>query len=312
MDIGMCFHRDNDPALLPALARDLDGVVDQLWVIEDCFYTAAPSLAAVALSHSTDLTVGVGIMPARSRPAPVTAMEFATLAALGPGRFIGGIGHGVQPWMAQMGQASSSPLTSLTETLQVVRGLLAGKQVSAQGQYVHAEQVQLDRPAQVPLYAGVQRHRSFAVAGREADGLVLAGAIGPDHVRSALTHAGSPEGFGLVVFSSLIVGRSRAGAYEFAAGWLAEQLQEPSPSMSDLPFYAELRDRFDRGGQAALRDIPPQWWHHLGAIGTIEDAAEHVRLLREAGATGVSFFPSPDPQVARTQIPDVAQLAGQF
>ena len=79
---------------------EADGL-DQLWVIEDCFYTVAPSLAAAALARADRLQVGLGILPAVARNAAVTAMEIATLERLAPGRVIAGIGHGVQTWMEQ-------------------------------------------------------------------------------------------------------------------------------------------------------------------------------------------------------------------
>ena len=77
------------------------GGVDQMWFIEDCFYTAGISLAATALALTERLQVGIGILPAVARNPAVTAMEIATLAELAPGRLLAGIGHGVQEWMEQ-------------------------------------------------------------------------------------------------------------------------------------------------------------------------------------------------------------------
>jgi alkanesulfonate monooxygenase SsuD/methylene tetrahydromethanopterin reductase-like flavin-dependent oxidoreductase (luciferase family) len=96
----MCFDRTFPPRFVLELAPRLeDRGVDQLWVIEDCFYTAGVSLAAAALGRTSRLTVGVGILPAVARNPAVTAMEFATLARLAPGRVVAGIGHGVQQRM---------------------------------------------------------------------------------------------------------------------------------------------------------------------------------------------------------------------
>lgn len=63
-------------------AETLDrGGVDDLWIIEDCFFTAGISLAATALARTEQLHVGLGILPAVARNSAVTAMEIATLAA---------------------------------------------------------------------------------------------------------------------------------------------------------------------------------------------------------------------------------------
>jgi len=101
---GMCFDRSFPAGLVTEMARRLDeGGADQLWLIEDCFFTSGVSLAAAALSVTERLHVGLGILPAVARNPAVTAMEIATLCGLAPGRVLPGIGHGVQEWMAQMG-----------------------------------------------------------------------------------------------------------------------------------------------------------------------------------------------------------------
>ena len=85
--IGLCFPRELPAALVVEFATALEsGGADELWVIEDCFYTAGPSLTAAALARTERLSVGIGILPAVARTAAMTAMELATLAALGPGR----------------------------------------------------------------------------------------------------------------------------------------------------------------------------------------------------------------------------------
>ena len=70
----MAFDRTFDPALVRHFARSLDGKVDELWLIEDCFYTTAPPLAAAALAVTEELRIGLGILPARARTAAITAM----------------------------------------------------------------------------------------------------------------------------------------------------------------------------------------------------------------------------------------------
>ena len=146
MTVGMCFAREFPGAAVTEFARRLDaGGVDELWLIEDCFYTTAPPLAAAALATTERLTVGLGILPSVVRTAALTAMEIATLASIAPGRVVGGIGHGVQSWMAQMGVATPSPLTTLDEVVTSVRRLLRGETVSFRGRQVTLDQVRLDQ-----------------------------------------------------------------------------------------------------------------------------------------------------------------------
>ena len=107
LNVGMCFDRSLPAPFVVEVAEALEVAgVDQLSVIEDCFYTAGISLAATALAPETEsLTVGLGILPAVARNPAVTAMEIATLAQLAPGSAAGRDRHGVQEWMEQMGSA---------------------------------------------------------------------------------------------------------------------------------------------------------------------------------------------------------------
>ena len=117
VNVGMCFDRGYPPSFVIEVAEALDANgVDQLWVIEDCFYTAGISLAATALARTERLNVGFGILPVVARNPAITAMELATLAGLAPGRVLAGLGHGVQEWMGQMGARVRSPLAALLGT----------------------------------------------------------------------------------------------------------------------------------------------------------------------------------------------------
>ena len=139
MRLGMCFPRELPAPFVRDAAQRLetDGL-DQLWVIEDCFFTTAPSLAATAFAVTERLEIGIGILPAMARNAAITAMELATLAQLAPGRLVAGIGHGVQEWMEQIGVRPSSPLGALDEVVTTVKRLLAGESVTVDGRYVQS------------------------------------------------------------------------------------------------------------------------------------------------------------------------------
>lgn len=310
--LGMCFDRTFPPGTVTEFAARLeaDGV-DQLWVIEDCFFSSAPPLAAAALAATQHLTVGVGILPARTRTAALTAMELATLARMGPGRVVAGIGHGVQDWMAQMGVRPTSPLAALEEVLTSVRRLLAGETVSLSGQFVTLDDVALQPAPDVvpPVLAGVRGPRSLELAGRCADGLVLAEWIGPTYVRHARSLAGRSDGFRVATYSTLSVDPDPRIARSRVAAAVASQLREGTPNVAAHPRFEDLRERADDGGLDALVDAPAADWHELGAVGTLEDAITHVALMDEAGVDDVALFPAPDVRVARTQLDTVRRIA---
>ena len=313
--IGMCFDRTFPPGFVTEVAHRLDeGGADQLWIIEDCFYTAGVSLAATALATTERLTVGIGILPAVARNPAITAMEIATLCELAPGRFLPGIGHGVQTWMEQMGALTPSPLTTLEETIVAVRRLLAGEDVTMHGRHVDLDQVHsISRhPSCPPVLAGVRGPKSLQMAGRVADGVVLAEPASPSYVTWALDQAGQraddPD-FHVAVFSALCVQDDRESAFRIMAPWLAGLVEEPNAGFRALPFFDDLVARFAERGVEGLVTMPAEWWIEIGPIGTLDDARAHVDALERAGVDSIGLFPAPEVDIARRQIDEVLAIA---
>lgn len=187
------YDRDWAPEGLPEFARAVERLgVDELWVVEDLEWAGSIASAAAALAATERLRVGIGITPAPLRNPVLLAMELAALARMFPGRLTAGVGHGVREWMQRVGAAPRSPLALLEETVTAVRGLLRGELVTVHGREVRVDGVRLVHPPAVvpPVVAGVVRPRSLELAGRVADGTILAEGHGPDDLASALAHIG--------------------------------------------------------------------------------------------------------------------------
>ncbi|NNM47915.1 LLM class flavin-dependent oxidoreductase [Knoellia koreensis] len=189
--LGIMFTPSLPPESLPTVARAADEHLDDLWVWEDCFKQSGLASAAVALARTDRLRVGIGLMPAPLRAVALTAMEVATLARLFPGRFVPGVGHGVQSWMGQAGVRVESPLTLLREYAVALRQLLAGEEVSVQGRYVQLDGVKLDWPPDPAplLMSGGQGPKTLALAGKVADGILLAAGVSEDDLERSLRSA---------------------------------------------------------------------------------------------------------------------------
>lgn len=164
-------------------------MLDELWIVEDLPYAGGISQLTAVLAATDDgngggPVVGHGIAPAPFRNPAALAMEWATLAEMYPGRLAAGIGHGVQSWMAQIGERVDSPLTLLDETLSVVQRLLGGERVDVDGRYVRCADVELVfPPAQPPsVSAGVMGPKSLHLSGALASGTVLPEGRSPDDV----------------------------------------------------------------------------------------------------------------------------------
>ncbi len=187
MRIGIHVPPTIPPERLKDLARAAeDSGLDELWVWEDSFKQSAVPSATAALAWTSRIRVGITLLPVPFRNAALAAMEFATVARMFPGRFVAGIGHGVQEWMAQAGVRAESPLTLLRENAVAIRRLLDGETVSVDGRYVHLDDVRLDWPPQLapPLMIGGSGPRSVALAAELGDGNLLTNALTDDEVQA--------------------------------------------------------------------------------------------------------------------------------
>jgi alkanesulfonate monooxygenase SsuD/methylene tetrahydromethanopterin reductase-like flavin-dependent oxidoreductase (luciferase family) len=266
--VGILFRPQLPPERLREFVVSAEAAgFDDLWMWEDCFLEGGLTSAAAALAWSSSLRVGLGLMPVPLRNPALAAMEVATLARLFPGRFIPAVGHGVLPWMEQVGARAASPMTLLREWVTATRSLLHGETVTVSGQYVHLSQVALDWPpsAVPPLLVGARGPKTLALAGELSEGLVLDAGISPGGVRQAVARAAAPRPHEVVV--NVLCGGG-------PDSW--ERIQ------------AELAESAEPLSRRA-------------AVGSPGEVADAVRSFARAGATTVVLQPAADdPDVAAT------------
>ena len=257
--------------------------VPELWLWEDCFRESGYASAAAALAWSGHLRVGLGIAPIPLRNVAVTAMEIATLERTFPGRFLPGLGHGVQAWMAQAGVRAASPLTLMREHLTALRSLLAGEEVTVAGRYVTLDRVRLDWPptSAPPVHAAGEGPRTLALTGEVADGTILVQGQTLSQVR---------EQAGRVRAARAAVGRE---GHHTVVAYVTAAVGDGAEDR----VAAELGDR----GTADDR----------GVWGDADDVAAAVGRFADAGADAVVLVPAagePDLPAFLRAVGDVARL----
>ncbi|AQA05538.1 oxidoreductase [Mycobacterium sp. MS1601] len=270
--VGCVFRPQFAPETLAAAARAADAAgLDELWLWEDCFLSGGVSSAAIALANSQRLTVGVGVLPVPLRNVALTAMEIATLCRSFPGRVRVGLGHGVQDWMAQIGEKVASPMTLLREHLSALRLLLDGQEVTVEGRYVKLDGVKLDWPPQagVELLCAAGGPKTLALSGELASGTVITGGTSPDGLAAAMPHV-------------------RAGL-----------ALRPEPASHSVVAYVQCALGADAKSRA-LQEL--QVWGFdvdadLAAYGTPDEVAAAAGRWVQAGADTIVFQPGPDVDV---------------
>ncbi|MER7044702.1 LLM class flavin-dependent oxidoreductase [Streptomyces jumonjinensis] len=273
--LGVVFRPQLPPERLRAMARAADASgLEELWLWEDCFLESGIASASAALAWTERLRVGIGLLPVPLRNAALTAMEAATLERLFPGRFVLGLGHGVQDWMGQVGARAASPVTLLREHLTAVRALLRGERVTMAGRCVTLDGVALDwPPATAPeVLAGAIGPRSLRLTGEAADGTILDARATPDDVRAARL--------------LIAEGRAEAGRAPDGPHRMVVYLHTATGPDAAARLSAELGPR----DPASPRP---------GIAGDAKAVARAVQRLTEAGADTVVLQPTadePDPE----------------
>jgi alkanesulfonate monooxygenase SsuD/methylene tetrahydromethanopterin reductase-like flavin-dependent oxidoreductase (luciferase family) len=245
-----------------AVAADEAGLAE-LWLWEDSFWAGGIATAGVALSATQRLRVGVGVLPAPLRAAPLLAMELAALARVAPGRLLPAVGHGIQEWMGQSGVRVASPLTLLREYTSALRALLAGEEVSTpENRYVRLDRVRLVWPPDepLPLSIGTEGPRSLELSGELADGTVLTGGTTPAGVRAAREHiergrwaAGRPRPHRVTLYLRAATGPDAAARLEAdAPRWGLEQNDDTGVAGDAEAVAAAVRRWADAGVDAVI------------------------------------------------------------
>lgn len=286
LTLGCVFRPQVPPERLAAAARAADAAgVDELWLWEDCFLSGGIAAASIALANSERLRVGVGVLPVPMRNVAVTAMEIATLARAYPGRVRIGVGHGVQVWMAQIGEKVASPMTLLREYVTALSALLRGERVTVDGRYVQLADVRLDWPPSpdTELLMAATGPRTLSLSGELATGTVVTSGTTPEGVREARQHIlggiakrSAPQAHSTVVYLVCTTGPDAARrARDELAYWKLDPSQDLAAYGTPDEIASATRRWVDAGADTIVFQPPADEdvEAFFGVIG------QHVRLL---------------------------------
>ncbi|OGO38046.1 MAG: hypothetical protein A2W35_21635 [Chloroflexi bacterium RBG_16_57_11] len=299
--IGVIFHPTFPPETLADFARKAESAgFDELWLWDDCFLPGALTSAAIALSATHRLKVGIGLLPATAYTPLFVAMEITTLARAYPKRILPGFGHGVLAWMVQIGAAPKSSLKALQETVTAVGRLLSGETVTMNGDHVYLDNVQMKvTPEHRPqIFVGAMREKTMQLAGRVADGTILTSMSSPAYVRWALDHiqAGMAQSgrihHQLVVNVDVKVNPDGDMARAALRRSLASRLPWVDAQLNALEIAGDVAEFIQsQGAEGVIERLPDEWVDAFGAAGTPEHVTHVLQRLIAAGPTSIVFQP---------------------
>lgn len=294
--LGLGLQTDKKPGDYAPLAQlaedagfDVVTTFNDLW-----FQPALPALLEIA-GATRHARVGPSCLnPFTLHPVEI-AGQIAVLDAASNGRAFLGLARG--SWLEPLGLDQSHPLTTIRETWEIVRRLLAGDGSGFTGRkFSLPEGQRLRFPIlrnEVPLLVGTWAPRLAAFAGEEAQEVKVGGSANPDVVPVIRERIGNPNV--TIVFGAVTVvdedgEQARLVARREVAMYLAV-VAELDPTLSlDPELLARVRALVaagDDAGAGAL--ISDEILDRFAFAGTPAQIAAQAEALFDAGVGRVDF-----------------------
>ncbi len=281
-------------------------------LVRDCIVP----MAAFA-SHTTTLKVASGVTNNWTRNIGLMAATFLTLDDLAQDRIICGIGAWWDPLASKVGIKRRRPLKAMRETVEVLRRLLAGENVTFHGEFHQVEDIQLDvvhgrkGPRNVPIYIGATGMKMMELTGEIADGVCLNYLVHPDYnlrAMDALEKGAKKAGKSiddvdrpqLVICS---VDNDRKKALDGARKMMTQYLGQQPHLMKASGVKQELLDEIhqvltwpatDEQIEAAMHLVPDDVVQMCTASGSPAEVKAKVREYVDNGATCPILYPLGD------------------
>ena len=266
-------------------------------------------LSAVA-SHTGRLRIGPGVSDPYTRHPAMTATAIATLDELSGGRALLGLGVGGQGFR-ELGIERRLPVAALRETVEVVRALLRGETVALQGKVISLTDAGLQfRPlrAGIPIYFATHGAQVSKLAGKIADGVLVANTLHPrllesylDRVREGMAQGNrSPDAFDLGLRVEACISQDGEAAFGVMRRRMASRLMGQYPHWAYLDemgvrlpeaFVTVASTKDPRRVDEAAALMPPEIVEHTVLAGSAERVAERLAVVLRPGITSITVRP---------------------
>ena len=304
----------NEPELSTADIQSLASLAEELgygevWMTEGNGRDSLTQLTAIA-SATSRIGLGTGILPMFSRTPLITAMSAAGLSAVSDGRFILGLGVGNRLAVEDgHGVAYRQPIEHLRDMIRIIRGLMAGEEVTHQGKAITVNRVSLGNvadPDRVPIYIAALGPRMLQLAGEIADGVLLSWTAASYMKQAVQLVREGAEKIGRNPSEVEISGYVRlAVTDDVEAGQASLQSQIARYGSGGhyraffqyTGFVREMEGvelaREHEHNPSSISAISDEMQHELGVVGSAEDCRKRLDDLRAMGMTKPVVAPLP-------------------
>ena len=178
--LGIMFDGfDPSPEMVETVRKAEDVGADSVWVAEHMGFREAVACSAAFAATTTRIRlIPTAISPYMWHPVP-TAMSFATLAELAPGRIGMAIAVGNLLNLKESGHQPVKPVRAIGEFIEDLKALWAGETVerAALTYTLDGARMQFAPPEPIPIYVASSGSKVLGLAGRVADGVLMSAGL---------------------------------------------------------------------------------------------------------------------------------------
>ena len=310
MDFGVVLHADPPVSRAVELAKAAEAAgFSHVWTFDSHMLWQEPFVHYAMMLQATErVTVGPMVTNPGTRDWTVTASLFATLNDTFGGRTACGMGRGDSA-LRVIGLKPRT-LETMRESMEVIKGLVAGREVDYKGTRVKLSWLDDGRGWDLPMWVAGYGPKALDLIGRHADGFILQLADPQilawtkDVVASAAADAGrDPGDVKICVAAPAYVGENVAHQRDqlrwfggMVGNHVADIINRYGAEGSEVPRaltdYIAAREAYDyahhgRAGNPTTDWVSDEAVDRFCVVGT---AAEHIRRLTELRDLGVDHF----------------------
>ncbi len=310
MDFGVVLQTDPPASRVVELARVAETYgFSHGWTFDSHILWQEPYVIYSAMLQATDrMVVGPMVTNPGTRNWTVTGSLFATLNDMFGERTICGIGRGDSA-MRVLGH-SPAKLSTLSDAMQVIKGLAEGREVTYNGTQQHLPWA---RPSTLPVLMAAYGPKALHLCGSEADGYILQladpqiAAWTIEAVKTAASDAGrDPDSLYICVAAPAYVGTDLAHQRD-QCRWFGGMVGNHVADLVDryggeggmvppaLTDYIKGREGYDYSGHGkAGHDhtdfVPDEIIDRFCILGTEEAHIERLETLRALGVDQFAIY----------------------
>lgn len=259
-----------------------------------------------AMASATErVRLVTGVLSIYSRSPVLTAMGFATLSSLAPGRIAAGIGTGshtvVEDWH---GRSLTAAKQTTTEFVEIFRRVMAGERVTYEGRQLATKGFRLQIPlaGPVPVLMGSFNPTMLRLAGAIADGVILAfcppaGMVERiAEIRRGATAAGrDPDELEIAAYVNCYAGDDVGPAMERFRRLVLQYAVLPTHRAGFVESFPRIDEATKLWGEGKRREalelVPDETVLDLCPVGDAASVIAHLERVRAAGVDLPVAFP---------------------